>query len=118
MGIPLTVEYKNGVLDFVFQGAMQNQSVHPRQNFPLKGAALTYICESSGEVVGAEILRFDEAFLEVVASVKALGLQSRYDVPQLGLWNAPLEVVLHRCYEAYVQTEACFKPPQKLTRFA
>ena len=54
---------------------------------------------------GAEILRFDEAFSEVVASVKALGLQALYDVPQLRLWNVPLEVVLRRCYEKYVQTK-------------
>ena len=105
MGIPLIVEYQNGVLDFVCQEAMQNQTVRPHQNFPLKGAALTYICESSGEVVGAEILRFDEAFPEVVASVEALRLQALYDVPQLRLWNVPLEVVLRRCYEECVQTK-------------
>ena len=103
MGIPLTVEYKNGVLDLVCREALQDPSVRPRQNFPIKGAALTYVREDSGEVVGAEIIRIDEAFSEVVASVEALGLKARYDVLQLGLYDAPLEVVLRRCYEEYVR---------------
>jgi hypothetical protein len=100
----LTAKYKNGVLDLVCQEALQDPSVRLRQNFPIKGAVLTYVRKDSGEVVGAEIIRVDEALSEVVASVKALGLKTRYDVPQLGLYNAPLEVVLRRCYEEYVHT--------------
>jgi hypothetical protein len=103
MSIPLTVEYTNGVLDLVYQEAVPDSAVRPLQNFPLKGAAVTYVREDSGEVVGAEILRFDEAFTEVVASVEALGLKSRYDVPQMRLHDAPLEMVLRCCYEEYVQ---------------
>ena len=102
MGIPLTVEYKNGVLDLVCREALKDQSVRPRQNFPIKGAVLTYVREDNGEVVGAEIIRVDEDFSEVMASVEALKLKARYDVPQLRLYDAPLEVVLRRCYEEYV----------------
>lgn len=104
MGIPLKVEYANGILDLACEQAFQEQGVRALQNFPLQGAIVTYVREDSGEVVGAEIIRFDEdeRFSELVASVESLGLQARYDVPQLGLREAPLELVLRRCHDAYV----------------
>lgn len=105
MSLLLKVKYDNGILDLMCEEAFQDHAVRPLQNFPIKGAVLTYISEDSGEVVGAEIIRFDETFAEVVASVEALGLKARYDAPQLGLRDAPLEMILRRCYEEYVQKE-------------
>jgi len=43
MGIPLSVEYKNGVLDLTSQEAEKHTEIRPVQNFPLKGAVVTYI---------------------------------------------------------------------------
>jgi hypothetical protein len=75
-----------------------------RQDFPLKGSVVSYVAEGSGELVGVELIRFDEAYMEVVESVEALRLATRYDVPALGLTEATLPDVLRRCHAEYVLT--------------
>ena len=102
MGQTLRVSYLNGSLDLVVRNLAQGELLEVADEIPVRGLTVER-SSLSGEIVAFEALKFQEYYSQILADLSRYPLATRYDVPEWGLFEVPLEEVLKECYRRFVE---------------
>jgi hypothetical protein len=101
MSYKLKVYFDNGYLDLIAPEEINNESLEDLTDFFVRGIDIQRTSRTS-KIVSFEAFMFDQDYKAIMEDLTEHPIPVLYDVPELGLKNAPITKVLAACYKTFV----------------